>query len=215
MSREYQNVRNETMNKVGDKITTWREHLSKWSKKWVELFRVFFGHETKEFPFLNLRYAFGDELPQLFLRRSGELFKNLIWIQECVMSGAYHQAIRELRYILETMIQSYYLDTNHPHASGECKLEILKALESFKSYVTGTILIEQTDLDNKKKLKKLYKNLSGYVHPSPAEMQSQSAYTSFNEDLFDLCKEFSDEVMDAIYKISEKWKVVMQPYFLG
>lgn len=213
-------IEEETRKKVGKKVFTWSEHISDWIDQWKELIEISTKKPNAKGKIILTEKDFQTHL---FPRRATELFKNLLWIQNCVLSGAYHTAIHELRYLMEMMIQSYYLDTNYPEASIENKLWILKALEDFKPYPTGTTIIDRCNFGeknkrkkddlNKNELKDLYSKLSGYVHPSLTEMLSQYPYIGFNEELFDLCVEFSNDVMDTIYKLTEKWKEVMKLYF--
>jgi hypothetical protein len=189
-------IEEETINKMKNKLFTWSEHITDWIMQCFEI---------------NEKFS----TSHLFVTRSNDDFiKIFLWIQNCVVSGAYHTAIRELRYLLEMMIQAYFLDSKHPKATIETKIEILKALENLDRPITGGNFIDKTDLDNKKKLKELYKELSGYIHPSAIEIQSQSQLygIGFDEELFNLCVELSNEVMTAINEITEKWKEVMQSY---
>ncbi|MGQ4894449.1 MAG: hypothetical protein ACP6IQ_07510 [Candidatus Njordarchaeia archaeon] len=60
---------------------------------------------------------------------------------------AYHQAIREMRYILESFIQAYYLDDNHPDIGIKCKVEIIKEAER---ELYGVKLIDKLQVKRKK-----------------------------------------------------------------
>lgn len=92
-----------------------------------------------------------------------ELQKHLQILNFNILSGSYHQSIRELRFILETFIQTYYIDKNHPNSSINCKLEILKEID----LLIGSRLIDKTDLGKyKNDIKKLYSDLSKHVHSS-------------------------------------------------
>jgi len=206
----YERVEKETMSKAGPKISTWINYIDEWINKHTELMQTFLKipPTTKEF------FILSEDITQLFLRRGVELFKNLYWILHCVLSGAYHQAIRELRHSLETMIQAYYFDTNHPQTSIEVKMGILKTLEDIEKYPTEKAIINATNLTQNQKdnLKQLYKDLSGYVHPSHTAIQSQYLHVDYNEDLLDKCEDFSKRVMDAIFELAENWIKTMPPY---
>lgn len=208
-SERWENVEKETRDKVELKFDTWSEHQIRWIEKWMEMQNNLADSIHKKYGENEdaIKLIFGIQEDKLILRRGMELIDILLWIQKCLLSGAYHQAIRELRYALEIMVQSYYLDTRHPQASLRCKMEILKELEDLRKYLTGQTIIEKTDLDNKEELKGLYKNLSGFVHPSLKEIQSHNEHFQFefNEELFNLCVDFSNKVMDAIYNMAEKW----------
>lgn len=189
---KYQNVENETMKKFEDKIRNWQEETNNWINEWYEM--------------LSEERWRGIETPLLFVERGIGFEEDFNWIQHCVLSGAYHQAFRELRYLLEMMVQAYFLDTNHSDAMIETKMEILKALENLNKPITGCNFIDKTDLGNKKKLKKLYKDLSGFVHPSFKEIQSKLYYTiQFNEKLFNDCKDKFTEVLNALKEITKSY----------
>jgi len=133
----------------------------------------------------------------ILFNRMIELQKHLLWICKCVHSGAYHTAIRELRFILESVVQAYYMDKGHPDSNLECKIEIIKEIER----LVGGTLIDRTDLKNKDKLKKLYQKLCKYIHSSYEELQeiSHSKITfTYDKELFDKCYTFTNKVMDAI-----------------
>jgi len=133
-------------------------------------------------------------------------------------SGAYHSAIRELRYVLESAIQAYYVDKEHNGVPIECKLEIIKEIE----HLTGGRLIDKTDLKHKEKLKALYGDLCKYVHPSYKELEpviSQGKVEpriifTFDKELYLKSVEFMEKVFDVFTlallscsaKLSEKIK---------
>jgi len=164
---------------------------TEWYSNWIDLFK-WVDKLTKE-----QRYK------SLFLYRFLELNKRLLWICKCVHSGVYHTAIRELRFVFESFIQAYYIDKGHPDSEIECKLEIIKEIDKL---IFGSKLIDSTDLENKKKLKKLYSELSKYIHSSYESLKSPikegkidtSIIFTYDKELFDKCYVFSNSVMDAI-----------------
>jgi hypothetical protein len=212
LNKLYKKAEEETTKEVGDKIANWRETINTWIRKWEEILFLQYDPDVPVWFVKPLIWA--KETTFLFRRRGIELFKNLYWIQKCVMSGAYHQAIREFRYSLEMMIQSYYLDTKYPIDSLEKKMETLQDLEPFpKKRLTGGKIIEKTDLDNKGELRTLYLKFCKFVHPTLTEIQSQSPEIEFNEDLFNECVDLSYKFMKAINEVIEKWKEVVLDYW--
>lgn len=139
----------------------------------------------------------------LLIFRSFELYKQILWVCKCVYSGAYHTAIRELRFIFESFIQAYYVDKEHPDSEMECKLEIIKEIDKL---IFGSKLINKTDLHNKKRLIELYSDLSKYVHSSYEQMKSAlkegkvepHILFTYDGELFAKCYIFTDKVMDAL-----------------
>lgn len=206
--QECERVTKETLDKRKEKIFTWIEHYNKLKREWYNLM-----------PLTEKKLGWGKSITiqegaihQLFVRHGYGLFTNLYWIQNFVISGADHQAIRELRLFIEMMIQSYYLDMEYPHETLEYKMKFLQKSERSGRPLTGGRFIGKTGLKNKTEIKKLYKTLSGYVHSSFTEITSRTSSVVFDEELFDLCVEFSDEVMDFIFAIAEEWKEHMQDY---
>lgn len=146
----------------------------------------------------NLQARYGHSL--VFFRVI-EIFRDLHWIQQCVIHGAYHSAIRELRYHLEAMVQAYALWKLHPDAPMNQKLALLPALErrKFRSLLRRSGVEEEA-------LCKLYGDLCKYVHPSSVELtpvirdgRVDSRFTfCFDEGLFELTRAFTRRTMDAL-----------------
>lgn len=140
--------------------------------------------------------------------RTLSLYRELRWIQSCIEQDAYHQAIRELRFILDSIIQAYYVDKMHPDSEMSCKLEIVKEIENWRY---GTRLIEETDLGHKEDLKRLYKELSEYVHSSYKEPDSSRpktakkiAHLKFERDseMINLCVRASNQCIDVVFFVA-------------
>ncbi len=182
------NVEKETNQKEEkNRYYLWTE----WYSNWIDLFK-WLDELTKE-----RRYK------SLFLYRFLELNRQLLWICKCVHSGAYPTAIRELRFVFESLTQAYYIDKEHPESKMECKLEIIKEIDKF---IFGSKLINSTDLENKNKLKKLYSELSKYIHSSYESLKSPikegkvdtSIIFTYNKELFGECYIFTNRVMDMV-----------------
>lgn len=133
-------------------------------------------------------------------------YREFKWLRKCIAENAYHLAIRELRFILDSMVQAYYVDKRHQAADITCKLEIIKEVEG----LYGTKMIDETDLTHKTQLEKLYRGLCSYVHSSYEELISSGPVTTettrldFKPDLAlsQLCKDFVNRTMDAVFFIS-------------
>jgi hypothetical protein len=88
--------------------------------------------------------------------------------------GLYRNVYDNIRHTLESMIQAYYIDSNHPSVSLATKLEILKEIEDKKEYHASRLIEEKIafksldckGLDCKGLLKIEYSELSRKVHPS-------------------------------------------------
>ncbi|HUV02560.1 MAG TPA: hypothetical protein VMW67_03825 [Desulfobacteria bacterium] len=186
MARE---IRKETEDEIPEEdYVTWVEH----HLNWIDL----------SGPFMSSLSEF-DKFNGLLFFRFVELTKQLFWLHFSVLSGNYHQSIRELRYILESALQAYYIDGEHLEATMGCKLEIIRALDK----LIGGRLIDRTDLEHKKELKVLYSDLSKYVHSSYEELRPtiekgeiDYRFTlAFNKELFYKCMEFTNRVMDIFF----------------
>jgi hypothetical protein len=182
-------VGQETREKGGDRYYTWSEHFN----VWLELFLPHLGG-LSEFEKYN----------SLWILKLAELQHLIGWVMISVLYGKYHQAIRELRYILDSMAQAYYLDAAHPAATITGKLEILKDIEK---QAFGSRLIDKLDVDHKPALKSLYSALSKYAHSSYEELAplieegkvEWRVTFAFDEQQFNSTVEFTNKVMDAVY----------------
>lgn len=186
---KFQEICKETKQEIPiEDYYAWVEHHN----NWIDL----------SMPFICSLSEFGKHNSVLLLRFV-ELQKHLSLLHFGVLSGLYHQSIRELRYIMESIIQAYYIDSEHPEAMIECKLEIIKEIDR----LVGGRLIDRTDLGHKKEIKVLYSDLSKYVHSSFEEARStiergevdHRVTFAFNKDLFYKCLEFSNRVMDTSF----------------
>ncbi len=181
----------ETREKGGNKYYTWTEHLNIWMNTFLPQLQ-----ELSEFEKYN----------SLMVLRLSELQNLITWIMISVWYGKYHQAIRELRYILDSIGQAYYLDIEHPEATISCKLEIIKEIEK---QTFGARLIDRLDLNHKQELKNLYSDLSKYAHSSYQELEplikegrgDWRVTFAFDEDQFSRTVELTNKVMDAVYFI--------------
>lgn len=189
MLKILEDIRKETEEDQKEKVYVWSEHYS----NWIDILKYFYECIGKE-NFLNSCVGF----------RLTQLNKELLWfLLECT-SGVYDNANRTLRYVLESFLQAYYVDREHPGATMECKLEILKEIDR----LTGEKLIKNLDIDGKHKqqINILYSDLCKFVHPSYKEWQKiveggdvSSKITFFyDKKSFEECIELTDKVIDII-----------------
>lgn len=81
-------------------------------------------------------------------------------------NGLYRHAFNDIRYILESIIQSFYIDSTHPHSSFDTKIEILDEIEDKREY-RAIGLIEHLSIgENKNSLQREYTRLSEMIHHS-------------------------------------------------
>lgn len=102
--------------------------------------------------------------------RITECVKIFDWILLGLLLGTYRSVNKELRFMIESMCQAYYIDYNHFSTPLGSKFEILKALGNYGNFIGGQ-LIDKTKLNKalKKEIKEIYGLLSNYIHPSSKE----------------------------------------------
>lgn len=190
LQKSYDDMRRETKNKVGVKYFTW----SAWYSSMIDFIR-----NTHE------------ELPKevwdksLLLNRMMEFYKLLLLLQELTFMGYYHSTIRELRYILESSLQSYYLDTRTKFSLNR-KIERARNLYGVRNIQGVKILVSRLRMrkDVQEKVIILLDSLSDQLHPSNEEMLKvyrnvlQQVTFNFNNELFDLCVSHTNEVFDVV-----------------
>lgn len=182
----FENAEKETFEKGKDCFL-----CTEWYNNWIDIIR----------PILQVLFE-EEKKKSLLIMRLFQFQKDLLWINKSIFSGAYHTAIRELRYIFEYILQAYYIDMNHSDSNIECKLEIMKEMK----LLHGNRLIEELKIENEDMLKKLYSNLSVFVHPSYKELStgefgSRIAF-GFDEELYNVCRELTNRTIDAIFYIT-------------
>ena len=80
-------------------------------------------------------------------------------------NGLYRNAFDNIRYVLESIVQTLYIDHRHPQTPLQTKIEILKEVEDKREY-HAVRLIDELKIDHKESLKSEYKKLSQIIHPS-------------------------------------------------
>ena len=82
------------------------------------------------------------------------------------ISGMYRNAYHNMRYILESAVQSVYIDAKHKNSSLRTKIEILKEVEDKRDYRVLNLISKLENLPHKDDLTAQYKRLSQMIHPS-------------------------------------------------
>ena len=190
LQKSYDDMRRETKNKVGVKYFTW----SAWYSSMIDFIRNTHKELPKE-----------DWDQSLLLNRMMEFYKLLLLLQELTFMGYYHSTIRELRYILEASLQSYYLDTRTKFSLNR-KIERARNLYGVRNIQGVKILVGRLGMrkDVKEKIRVLLDSLSDLLHPSNEEMLKvyrnvlQQVTFNFNNELFDLCVSHTNEVFDVV-----------------
>jgi len=190
LQKSYDEMRRETKNKVGVKYFTW----SAWYSSMIDFIR----NIHKELP----KETWDNSL---LLNRTMEFYKLLLLLQELTFMGYYHSTIRELRYILESALQSYYLDTRTKFSLNS-KIERARNLYGVRNIQGVKILVGSLGMreDVKEKITVLLDSLSDLFHPSDEEMLKvyrnvlQQVTFNFNNELFNLCVSHTNSVFDVV-----------------
>jgi hypothetical protein len=157
--------------------------------------------------------------------RLSECIKIFDWITLSLLLGSYRSVNKELRFMLESMCQAFYIDYNHFSTPIETKIEILKALGNYGNFIGGQ-LIDKTKLNKslKKEIKKIYGHLSDFIHPSFEEskilfkrierirqgkairIQDDLEVNKFDKSSVMQCLENCYTLSSLVIKISEKFE---------
>jgi hypothetical protein len=153
---------------------------------------------------IDLMKSIIDMIPKDVLARSLtavrflELNRGIIWNFFGTMVGAYEVTIRELRFWFEAMLQAYLTDLKGG----------VKYLSKRVAKLHGSALIEKCGFDNvyEQELKRIYKELCGFVHPSLEELDlgliDDRVTFSYNETKFNITRRVHRDVYDAILFIA-------------
>jgi hypothetical protein len=114
-----------------------------------------------------------------------------------------------MRFVLDSIVQAYYIDKEHLGTKRSCKLEIVKELDRLRQ---GQF-IGHTDLkkEDGSVLKGLYGELCQYVHPSYKEITALQARSEkelkslkFEPDpqMKEICSDLLNRTMDAVFYVA-------------
>lgn len=98
--------------------------------------------------------------------RIKELYELVVHILYLSLSGLYRNVFHNIRYILESAVQSVYIDSRHSNCSLRTKIEILREVEDKRDYRVLNLIAKLENLGYKDDLTKEYKHLSQIIHPS-------------------------------------------------
>lgn len=180
-------VEMETKKQVGDDWALWAMHYD----TWIDVIGSVLDVIPKD-----------KQLDSMLIFRLMELQKTLLWLEICALNGAYHQLIRELRFILDSFAQAYYLDKNY--ATMEEKIHVVEK-EEFQLF--GGKLTRKLDLALQNEILTIYRTLSKYEHSSYEEMRSailegkvdDRILFVFDKELFEKCKDLTNAVIDSVF----------------
>lgn len=146
--------------------------------------------------------------------RFTEAFQGLLWIEFLSVSGGYFQALRELRNIIESVVQAYYVDSEYPRLDVDGKLAVLREMRKSRSHYGGR-LIDKANPPGKREIKGLYGELSEYVHPtyesihevlsSPDsdELIVELLQPEYSAQLFAKCCDLTSRVLKAVISLNQ------------
>lgn len=111
-----------------------------------------------------------------------ELFRKSGHILFLSCNGLYRNAFHEIRYVLESVLQAYYIDKGHPIADINAKIEVLKEIEDKREY-RSAVLIDKLEIGSpharhKNVFTREYKRLSKLIHPSHEQVVDTLAEVS-------------------------------------
>jgi hypothetical protein len=113
--------------------------------------------------FISDRYS-----QRLFFTCFVESFRSIIGTMYLSACGLYRNAYHNIRYMLESMIQSEYIDTTFPNVDFERRLNILRKGENEELRMNS--LLKEINLQCKGGIINEWKNLSKRVHPSHQQL---------------------------------------------
>lgn len=135
-----------------------------------------------------------------------ELIRTSLYTVFFSSSGFYRSAYNNIRYFLESTVQTFYIDFKHRNSDFFCKVEILREVEDKAEY-RGVRLIRELEPKYGKDIEKEYKRLSKEIHAS--YRQVFVTVSDFQQSSLDIkvdCEEVS--------KIYNSMKVLYDIFFL-
>jgi hypothetical protein len=156
-----------------------------------EKLRILIVDATDAFSKLALTEKFRISLMDM---RILEMHRLLVHVLYLSLSGLYRNAFDNIRYILESAVQSLYIDSRHSNSSLRTRIEIMKEVEDKREY-RATNLIDKLEIDHKDTLQKEYKRLSQTIHPSHRSIIDSLDFTERDVHEFVApvsCEEISD-----------------------
>ncbi len=171
---------------------------------------------------INSKYS-QEEQMDIVLFQFTRLFKEIHWLQFLFHNANYAMIHRNLRYILEMMIQAYYIDQKYPYLTLDEQIEkIMEEEEKLYGWkLVRSVLCEILNSDKEsfeKKFRPIWIYLNKHVHPSAKQMDmiaeedfSSLVTDSFNKNLAEDVLKVADEIFDLIYVIAfEKFERIKE-----
>ena len=140
-----------------------------------------------------------DILNTALYSRYVELQAAMWWAANAIFSGVYDSAVRDMRYVLESMIEACYIDKSNIGKPFSDRLVALR-----KNKLTGRRLIRKCMLPEEieKAAIELYGQLSGFVHPGDGALKPSGHFTDlsrfFRNNLYAECRVYYDCVQDLV-----------------
>jgi hypothetical protein len=152
-----------------------------------------------------------------------ELLRLLIEYRILERACAYYSICRQLRFMLESMLQAYYVDAEYSELDLQGKISVLKQMKKDRRAI-GSPLLDMIGIDKRIEMKErvnirgrienLYKELSDSVHPDYSDflpfLTDSGDHLEWisrfmlvpNPKLSDYCSEKLNQVMDMIYLLA-------------
>jgi hypothetical protein len=136
--------------------------------------------------------------------RYTECLQGIQWIEWLAMHGGYNQAIRELRSILESTVQAYYVDKNYHDIDVKGKLAVLREMNSARSDY-GKKLIEKANPPSPERIRKIYNELSGFVHTSVEHLNEILSKSDGDQRIVELtAPQYDRDQLQKCYILTEQ-----------
>jgi len=130
-------------------------------------------------------------------------------------SGLYRNAFDSIRYILESIVLAVYIDTRHPNADLETRIEIFSEVEDKREY-HAIRLIDELEIDYKDLLRREYKRLSQIIHPSHEQvLEMIDDFMDPKGGPFPIYCERIEEIHDSMRRMYEIFYFLFIPLFPG
>ncbi|MFW9996494.1 MAG: hypothetical protein ACFFD4_30905 [Candidatus Odinarchaeota archaeon] len=146
-----------------------------------------------------------DESDSLLFTRTIEYFGQVNGIFLSIISGLYHQAMREMRFLIESWVLAYYIDKKYPLDTLKEKIEV----DDDSTNLYGNRLLARVfgpeKSDNKTKFQKIVNELNKVVHPSKKELKRyiKSVDGTFTGPQFFYQKEMVDRCLVLLREVHD------------
>ena len=195
----WRQIRREAVEQLGERVAL--KIIDFHANNWIDIVK-----------WISSKYK-REEQMNIIIFQFSRLFKEIYWLQFLFHTGNYPTAYRNLRYILETICQAYYIDGKYPDLTLDEQIE--KTMEIERRIPSWNIVsnalskaLNKTEMEIKIQIKPLWDGLNKYAHPSVRQMDSVAEQDfsalvtdSFNEALARELLTVTDKVFDFVYAI--------------